>query len=73
MEDAFEEGAYFDTAENDFNLAFALTKGTGELIDNERYIKWFARVKEETDEGPKQWLLPTYKCTDDDFAKFQPP
>ena len=75
QEDAFEDGEYFDTAENDFNLAFALTRVTGNQrpISSERYIKWFARVRDETEERRKQWLLPTYRCTDDDFAKFHPP
>ena len=75
QEDAFEDGEYFDTAVNDFNLAFALTRITGSQkpIDRYEYIKWFARVRDETDEGRKQWLLPTYKCTDDDYAKFHPP
>ena len=36
-EDAFEDGANFDTAKNDFNLAFALTQVTGKQkpIDSE--------------------------------------
>ena len=42
-------------------------------IDDERYLKWFARVREQVDGVRKHRLLETYRCADEDFHGFYPP
>lgn len=74
VDQAFGDEDYYDTAGEDFHLAFGLRGWHDDYsIDDEHYIKWFARVREQVDGVKSQRLLETYRCVDEDFEGFYPP
>lgn len=63
----------FFLAENNFKMAFAVEGYQDEENKNDpRYVKWFVRVVNTLDGQYGEKILPYRKCTDKDYAEFNP-
>ena len=61
----------FNMRDENFKMAFALERYlTGEVLDDQRYFKWFAQYyKSEGGERTKS-EIPMHTCTEDDYSQF---
>ena len=73
-ENALDAEAIFDTKQDDFALAFALTDlMTGEPKDDLRFIRWYAVYWKKVDSALERRLIPVHTCTDADYSNFKEP
>ena len=63
----------FNIAESGFKMAFSIENYLERVNkDDSRYVKWIVRVFGKKDNEEYEKVLPFHKCTDEDFATFNP-
>ena len=70
----YDSSEVLDFTEINFRVAFSMVSFFGrETKDDPRYVKYFARHFGKVDGVWYEEMLPIHKCTEEDWALFDPP
>ena len=73
-EEPLEDGTIYATNGDEFMMAFAAERyDDARGLSDQKYIKWVAAYWVKTDNVWEIKWFPMYRCTDDDFARFNLP
>ena len=71
VEFAVEPSEFLDTTDEEFMMAFALSRfDNGAILADPRYVKWVARLWNVVGQDFEYEYIPLHLCTKDDLRRF---